>query len=133
MLTRKVWNQVYRAARQSGVSDRLLKRTRLPEIDYKINDRAKVAHRLDGAVQDGKLGVIRDGMDCDCVRYHHESIVNYPGLIEFMQSEEEHYSWLDGPETTSYVHPSRIDRNGNYSRDLAMEAHENGHEHVVYY
>lgn len=104
----------------------------LADVHHTINWRAELAGEIAGQVEDGRIGVIRDGMDCDCTQYHRESVVDFTGLVAFARDEAKHYAYLDGPEATCFVAPSRIDRERNASRDLALEAFEDGHAHVVH-
>lgn len=88
---------------------------------------------LDECWADGKVGVVTSGMDCDCTKYHHEYTVAIPNCVVALKRWFDHHNeWLDGPETLRFVHPSKVDRSNDYSRDLALEAYEDGHPHVVY-
>jgi hypothetical protein len=96
-------------------------------------ENAEVRAILDRSVVDGKYGVIVSGRDCDCSAYHRESVREAPrSVIEFKREWDEHCEWLDGPESQRFVRPDQIDSSVNYSRDLALEAYEDGHPHVIY-
>lgn len=109
-----------------------LKSVRVSDVHHAINWRAELAEQIAGKVESGRLGVVRDGMDCDCTQYHREYAVDFRGLVAFARYESDHYDSLDGRESTRYASPSDIDRARNASRDLALEAFEDGHPHVVY-
>ena len=97
-----------------------------------LAERWSTLQRYRACTRDGKIGLIRDGRDCDCVSYHRELIVEAVPFVQFMREERHHEHWLDGPESTTIVPPDQIDPCGDFSRDLALEAFEDGHPHVVY-
>ena len=99
-------------------------------IDYRINDRARIAAEISRVQIGGKVGLVRMGMDCDCTRYLRASIIDVPALFQFQVEQFKHEEWLDGPESTGFCCP--LDLPESFSRDLAAEAFEDGHPHVVY-
>jgi len=70
------------------------------------------------------------GMDCDCVQYHYERNIPAPTVIAFERDRDSMYEWADGPCNLGIGEP--VDEPENHSRDLALEAYEDGHPHVVY-
>lgn len=97
------------------------------------DENAVVRGILDRAWVDGRIGFITDGMDCDCTKYHHERVIELPNSVQALKRYvDRHIEWLDGPESQRFVRPDQIDRSADYSRDLALEAFEDGHPHVVY-
>jgi len=101
-------------------------------IDYKIAFRADLAAAVLPHVVNGELGILRSGMDCDCSRYSGGSVMRFTSLVALAKAEDDHQYWLDGPESVAYVHPDVARGTPHESRDLAMEAYEDGHPHVVY-
>lgn len=88
---------------------------------------------LDRCWSNGKIGIIRSGMDCDCTKYHHEETLTIANSVQALKRwDDVRQEWLDGPESVHFVRPDQIDRSNDYSRDLALEAYEDGHPHVVY-
>lgn len=79
---------------------------------------------------DGKVSLSYDQMDCDCVRWTDGYVVpaiprHVERLIEQVYADAEgpvYAVWIDKPDAYAQY----------YARDLALEAHENGHPHVVY-
>lgn len=122
---------IYHALRRAGFPFNP-KPVRVADVHHSINERAELSAMVAGKVEAGRIGVIRAGMDCDCTQYHREYAVDFRGLVAFARHENSHYESLDGPESTNYVTPSRVDRSRNRSRDLALEAFEDGHPHVVF-
>ena len=73
------------------------------------------------------------GMDCDCSQYGY--VQAYPADYEgYRQAIEKAYEWADGPMSIDLIHPSTLEeaKKSQYSHDLAAEAFEDGHPHVVY-
>lgn len=105
----------------------------LKAVHNEITARGEAEKLLKSVAKDRKVGVIREGMDCDGVQYRKESVIDMPAsMIRFVQEEEKHYSYLDGPETTYWVSPDKV-KDGYYaSADRGMEAFEDGHAHVLY-
>lgn len=126
-------NQVKRALKQCAkLNDWSPKTSRTIFVDYKINERAGWLAAINAAVEHGKIGVVRSGMDCDCCAYHDEQIVDAPrSIVAWCAEYDEHCDWLDGPETTRIVKPSQTEV-GHQSRDLVLEAYEDGHPHCVH-
>ena len=102
-------------------------------IDYVIVARADYAAQLLPHVVDGKVGVVRTGMDCDCSAYSYASVALFTGVLTMWREQCEHESWLDGPESTTFCKPAEVPRTKGYSRDLALEAFEDGHPHSIHF
>lgn len=97
------------------------------------DENASLRRTLDMAQDGGQVGVIISGMDCDCSQYHRESIrPAFNSVHEYKNWLDEEYEYAEGPHHVHLVHPSKIDKSRNASRDLALEAFEDGHPHVVY-
>lgn len=80
----------------------------------------------------GQVAVVWSGRDCDGVRY-----TGYVRLVEAtVQAVAEHiahtYEWADGPCACYIERPSVGRFIESHSRDLVMEAFEDGHPHVIY-
>jgi hypothetical protein len=98
-----------------------------------VAENAEVRAILDRSWVDGKIGVAVSGMDCDCSAYSRQYTVELPNSVHaFKRWFDEHVSWLDGPESQRFMRPDQVDKTQNWSRDLALEAFEDGHPHVVY-
>lgn len=98
-------------------------------IDLSINERAAMAEAFNRCAQDGMVGIVRSGMDCDCSRYVNSRVVKVPGVFKFQIDERHHQSFLDGPEHTTICAPDELP--ASWSRDLALEAFEDGRPFVV--
>lgn len=102
-------------------------------LHYRINERAEYRARIDEVQENGKIGYVKSGMDCDCSQYHYSMILDAPtSMMEVQRDENRRNEYLDGPEHRYFVKPSEIDPEDDFSRDLALEAFEDGHPHIVY-
>lgn len=101
-------------------------------IDGVINQRADIAARINAVAVNGAFGLVVRGRDCDGTAYHYEYLQDVPrSIFAFRQQNADAAAWLDGPQTTTYVRPSEIEDGLSETRDLALEAFENGHPHLL--
>jgi len=101
-------------------------------LHERINKRAALARAIAAmATPDGKLFVEESGMDCDCVQYSGH-IRCIPATIMALQSlENAIHEWADGPFNLRLVTQAEAERIQPQSRDLVLEAFENGHRHYI--
>lgn len=80
----------------------------------------------------GKVAVVWSGRDCDGVQYSGQVCL----VDATVQAVDEHinhtYEWADGPCYFYLAHPIHAERIQYASRDLTLEAFEDGHPHVLY-
>ena len=120
-MTREHWDNFWRIIRKAGEK---------PPIHDALRGRETLERELAKAVdRDGLICVISSGMDCDCVQFTHSSVVEYRGVIWFERYEQNEYAWADGPLSVGFCKPE--DQPENYSRDLALEAFEEGRPHLI--
>lgn len=100
---------------------------------YKPDDwlehRAELKARIARNTENGLVALVESGRDCDCVEYCHSWLHNHLTPYLFDKIVNDTHSWADGPVHIGMCKPS--ERPEAYSRDLALEAHEDGHPHVV--
>lgn len=120
-------NSAWRRVLREDAARRYPKHGRL---HWRINDRADLAGVITRYAEDGKIAVIRSGMDCDCTQYYRATIIDVPQLFAWQRDEDEHQQWLDGPESTSFARPSETEPR-YASSDRALEAYEDGHPGYV--
>ena len=95
-------------------------------------ERINALAQMADCTENGKVALIESGMDCDCVRYS--------GRVHIVDATEqavedlfEHVAkWADGPFNLSFCKPSVAEQVQYTSRDLALEAFENGHPHSIH-
>lgn len=120
-MTRAQWNHVWQILRKTGSAQR--------DPNY-LEDRAALAQHIKDSTVDGMVCRYESGMDCDCVQFAYERNIPAPTVIEFERDRDSAYEWADGPLHIGIGEP--VDEPESHSRDLAMEAYEDGHPHVVY-
>jgi hypothetical protein len=121
-----------RTARRNGASLQNVAAVRaLASVHYRINERAEIARIFARWSENGRIGVCRSGMDCDCTQYRSERVIDVPHVLVWQIEEEKHREWLDGPESVWFVTPSECRDGYHASADRALEAYENGHPGYV--
>jgi len=84
------------------------------------------------ADNDGFMNVEESGMDCDGVRYQGQ-LHSIPATRDaYRKLEDEIGEWADGPFYLNPVTPEEAKSIVYDSRDLALEAFEDGHPHILY-
>ena len=89
-------------------------------------------NRLAQCAEDGQVAMVWSGMDCDCVKYEGAVRMVEATVAAVEKAADDYYSWADGPCGYYLERPSVARRLRYESRDLALEAFEDGHPHVVY-
>jgi hypothetical protein len=105
----------------------------LSAVHEAINTRAHVYNLMRRYMRDGEIGIMVNGMDCDCVQFSYGSVIRVNSITELTDRIEKMYEYSDGPLNISYCTPEQANKVKYTSRDLAAEAFEDGHSHVVYY
>jgi len=133
-MDRKVLKKMIRSiVQQRGECQNAARVRELSRVHDAINERGAMWARIQRVAVDGQYGVLISGMDCDCVRYSRGSILDLPtGAMAAVKFWDDHCSWLDGPESQHFVTPALAAKEPSESRDLALEAFEDGHPHVVF-
>ena len=102
---------------------------------YRNNDellqRAKIKIGLEQCIENGKIAIFESGMDCDCSQYERTYHKKAMSVMEYIKYQNETFEWADGVVSVGYGKPSEHPVE-SHSKDLAAEAFENGHAHVVY-
>jgi hypothetical protein len=99
-------------------------------VDF-LQQRANVAALVQARAEGGKVALVESGMDCDCVRYEN-SVSLVPAIpIVVLTAMERRYYNAEGPVSVRVERPSIAAELCYSARDLALEAFEDGHAHVV--
>jgi len=120
---RAQWLDLYRIIRSCGDRGSFVEESRLME-------RVEVADTIRRYTEDGQIAVVTSGMDCDCSQYIRSTLRTNLTPVAFLAARDDDYTWADGPINVGLCRPS--ERPESASRDLAMEAYEDGHPHVVH-
>lgn len=78
---------------------------------------------------EGMVKVIESGRDCDCVEYDGRVHIIEATLEAYEELDSNIGEWADGPYQLEIVHMS--EHHEYSSRDLVLEAHEDGHRHSI--
>lgn len=100
-------------------------------VHWNINNRVKLKRVLDNNSEDGMIAMIDTGMDCDCVSWCDVCHMSTPSVSKVMLLEDKQQEYAEGPCSLNWGKPSEH-ITGRQTRDHIMEAHENGHPHVIY-
>lgn len=118
---RQMWYEVVQKVRR-GLEHRL--------DNSELGDRAAMYERIDEATRDGKVSINVDQMDCDCVRWTEGRVMDACPRRSVEQYVQRIYNDAEGPIYGLWF--SEPEQKAEYvSRDLAMEAFEDGHPHSV--
>ena len=80
----------------------------------------------------GRVAVVWSGRDCDGAKYAHSVAIVDADKKEVEAHIEHTYEWADG-SCAYYIERPSVARELEYSsRDLALEAFEDGHSHAIY-
>lgn len=114
---------------------KLLHRIHQPEIDRIRERRENVLHLIDLIAfhaQDGKVCAVESGRDCDGVEYSGKIHTIDATIKAWRDLDDDIGQWADGPYYLSVASLREAETIEYASRDLVMEAHEDGHRHVIY-
>lgn len=94
--------------------------------------RLRFLNNLRNMAEDGKIAMVEEGRDCDGVEY--TGVVHIVDATkEAVEAETDSIGkWADGPFYLRLERPSVAQGIPRTSRDRTMEAHEDGHDHVIY-
>lgn len=102
------------------------------QFHQRLNKRWNMMAQIDECRRaDGKMWITESGMDCDCSRYSghlHECDAN---IISFYKLWDYIGEWADGPFSLYPITEKQAGESRPTSRDLVMEAHEDGHPHSI--
>lgn len=87
---------------------------------------------IERCAEHGKVALVESGMDCDCVSYGNHATVLDADLKAVEAHIDSALSWADGPMHFCLMTPSEAALLKPRSRDLAAEAHEDGHPHSIH-
>lgn len=91
-----------------------------------------LALKISKAAEGGQIAVIESGMDCDGVRYWGDVTLIPATLTHFENHWRKRAKWSDGPFDLEIARPSEALQLRSGSRDLALEAFEDGHPHCLF-
>lgn len=109
---------------------RIIRPLRSARMDH-LEDRVALRKRIDQCVERGKVAIVYGGVDCDMARWDNRVAIVQAIPMAVVKWEQNYHDNAEGPQWTRLSKPSRAPKKSS-SRDLALEAFEDGHAHVVY-
>jgi hypothetical protein len=98
-------------------------------VHKSINERAALHALITKHARDGKVRVEESGRDCDSVEYSGKVREIDATVLAYYALDKRIGQWADGPFRLAVI---PWDAEVQYeSRDLALEAYENGHPHHI--
>lgn len=97
-----------------------------------LADRAALAGEIEHKASGGKVAMVESGMDCDCVQYSGRIRMVQAIVSAYVHAVNRAYADAEGPISIYMATPAEARAIRYSSRDLAAEAHEDGHPGVVY-
>lgn len=97
-----------------------------------LAERATLKRAIAVFAENGRVALHTTGMDCDCVEYSGVARSSIPAQVVAVEREIQGiYDAADGPVSVGLMKPSEAAACESISRDLALEAFEDGHPHCV--
>jgi len=113
---RKLIGEYRRVLKECQIDDLLRKRERINEIIKR--------HNCDGVIH-----IVWEAQDCDHV--YTKDVTQIPAtFIHYVKWEDDFYHYAEGPQSHWITQP--FDRPTRITRDLGLEAFENGHPHLIH-
>ena len=127
---KRTLNQRLLTLLSSALEGLILRTGRNEHSIHKAMNLIRTSEKIDEhATRDGMLRVVESGRDCDGVEYDGRVHTCEATLDGFEKLHDEIGEWADGPFRLDIV---AWDEDVEYTtRDLVMEAHENGHRHSI--
>lgn len=101
-----------------------------PACIDRLAAKASTKARLEACAEQGMVAVIESGRDCDGVQYWGRRHLIPATVMHYYRLWNHTEQWADGPFWFDFERPSAEVEYG--SRDLTLEAFEDGHPHVLY-
>lgn len=96
-----------------------------------LESKQNIRHMLDLLTLNGKIALCVTSVDCDMSKTSYCKIVKAPGVMQHYKWVCDKYDNAEGYFSWRFERPDRVDEYVQ-RRDLALEAFEDGHPHVVY-
>jgi hypothetical protein len=104
------------------------KRGRFDPLAHKL----EIVKKIKNFAENGEVLLIESGRDCDGVEYGGRTCLMDANFVSVNAYIEKAEDWADGAIYFEFDRPSNAENYSRSSRDLTLEAYENGHPHVIY-
>ena len=99
----------------------------------KLTAKESIINHIKSKTENGEVAVVWSGVDADCVSWGNRVDVVSSSYVQIEKKLNDTYKGSEGSIDFYYEKPSIAEKLNETSRDLAMEAFEEGHPHVVYH
>lgn len=98
----------------------------------RLEQRAERAVRIAERQEGGEVAIVYGGVDCDGGRWDDCTAIVPATVVAVEHWLNDYYDGAEGPQWHRLSRPSSARELTRSSRDLALEAFEDGHAHVIY-
>ena len=105
----------------------------LSEATEARQKRATILRQVVEYAENGKIAMVNSGMDCDCSRWENSVSVIRATVKSVDKWTDDFYGNAEGPQSCRLERPSVARKLQHSSRDLALEAFEDGHPYSISY
>ena len=105
----------------------------LGEATEARQNRSAMIRQVAEYAEKGKIAVVNSGMDCDCSRWENSVSIIRATVKSVDKWVDDFYSNAEGPQSYYLERPSVARKLQHSSRDLALEAFEDGHPYSISY
>tara|TARA_B100000287_G_scaffold394359_1_gene408337 strand:+ start:1271 stop:1738 length:468 start_codon:yes stop_codon:yes gene_type:complete len=98
----------------------------------RLVEKENIISHIKSKTENGKVAVVWSGVDADCVSWGNRVDIVSSSYLQIEKMLNDVYEGSEGSIDFYYEKPSIAEKLTETSRDLAMEAFEEGHPHVVY-
>ena len=105
----------------------------LGEATEARQNRSTMIRQVAEYAEKGKIAVVNSGMDCDCSRWENSVSIIRATVKSVDKWVDDFYSNAEGPQSYYLERPSVARKLQHSSRDLALEAFEDGHPYSISY
>lgn len=105
----------------------------LGEATEARQNRATILRQVAEYAEKGKIAMVNSGMDCDCSRWENSVSIIRATVKSVDKWVDDFYKNAEGPQSYRLERPSVAKQLQHSSRDLALEAFEDGHPYSISY
>jgi len=105
----------------------------LSEATEARQKRATILRQVVEYAENGKIAMVNSGMDCDCSRWENSVSIIRATVKSVDKWVNDFYANAEGPQSCRLERPSVAKKLQHSSRDLALEAFEDGHPYSISY
>ena len=104
----------------------------LREATEKRQARQGMIRDIAEMAEGGKVALVNSGMDCDCSRWQNRVSMVKATVADVDRWVDDFYNNAEGPQSCYIERPSVARKLQASSRDLALEAFEDGHPYSIH-